>query len=195
MALSQELDLSNRTVFFNEWIPYAERENYLLEADLGVSLHQDHLETRFSFRNRFLDYMWAGLPMVATRGDVISEQVRAHNLGRVVEPGDVKGVAEAIESLLEMPNLRETCRPRFEQVAASFRWEVATRPLVEFCLSPRLAPDKIFLREASIYELGPAPWWGLPGKTWRVLRLAGLQGLIRQVGEYRRWLSMRRGCK
>ncbi len=195
IALSKELGLCDRAVFFNEWIPYAERENYLLEADLGISLHRDHLETQFSFRNRFLDYVWAGLPIVATRGDVISHQVKAEGLGLVVEPGDADGVAEAILSLLETPNLRETCRPRFEQVAAAYRWDVATRPLAEFCLAPRIAPDKAYLRESLVDGLGPTPWWGLPGKAWRALRLAGVRGLVRQVGDYRRWLVNRRGRK
>jgi hypothetical protein len=192
IALSQELGVYGRTVFFNEWVAYADRESYLLEADLGVSLHRDHLEARFSFRTRFLDYVWAGLPMVVTRGDVLSDQVQSHGLGRVVEPGDVEGVAQAIVDLLDTPNLREACRVRFEPLVAQYRWEVATRPLVEFCASPRFAPDKAYLRE-SFRGLGPTPWWGLPGKAWAALRAGGLRGLARQAGEYRRWLGRRRG--
>ncbi len=191
LELGESLGLTGRSVFFNEWVPYTERENYLLEADLGVSLHPDHLETRFSFRTRFLDYLWAGLPIVATRGDVLSEQVEAQELGRIVEPGDVDGVARAILSLLEIPNLREFYRSRFEQVAALYRWDVVTRPLVEFCASPRFAPDKEFLRQSPLFDLGPTPWWGLPGKAWRALRIGGVQGLARQVNEYRRWLLNR----
>jgi glycosyltransferase involved in cell wall biosynthesis len=192
LVLSQSLGLYERSVFFNEWVAYADRESYLLEADLGVSLHRDHLEARFSFRTRFLDYVWAGLPMVVTRGDVLSDQVQSHGLGRVVEPGDVEGVAQAIVDLLDTPNLREACRVRFEPLVAQYRWEVATRPLVEFCASPRFAPDKAYLRE-SFRGLGPTPWWGLPGKAWAALRAGGLRGLARQTGEYRRWLLNRRG--
>ncbi|HLF24914.1 MAG TPA: glycosyltransferase family 4 protein [Anaerolineae bacterium] len=147
VALSDALGLTGRAIFFNEWIAYTDRENYLLEADVGVSLHRDQLETRFSFRTRFLDYVWAGLPIVATRGDVLSEQVDARRLGRVVQPGDVDGVAEAILTLLDAPNLREMYRPRFEQVAAAYRWDVVAQPLIEFCASPRCAPDKAYLRK------------------------------------------------
>jgi len=175
LALSESLGLTGRAIFFNEWVPYAEREDYLMEADLGISLHRDHLETRLSFRTRFLDYMWAGLPVVATRGDVLSEQIVAHKLGRVVEPGDVDGVAEAILSLVDTPNLREAYRPRFEQVAAAYRWDVVTRPLVSFCAAPHLAPDKAYLRKSSSFDLGPTPWWRLPGKAWRALRLGGVR--------------------
>jgi glycosyltransferase involved in cell wall biosynthesis len=192
VALARELGLDGRTVFFNEWIPYTERENYLLEADLGVSLHRDHLETQFSFRNRFLDYLWAGLPIVATRGDVLSDQVRADGLGEVVEPNDVDGVVQAILKLLDTPNVREAFRSRFEQAAAAYRWDVVTRPLAEFCRSPRPAPDKAYLQQA-LFEVGPTPWWLLPSKAWRALRAGGAQGLARQVTEYRRWLLNRRG--
>lgn len=193
LALSESLGLTGRAIFFNEWVPYAEREDYLLEADLGISLHRDHLETLLSFRTRFLDYMWAGLPIVATRGDVLSEQVEAHELGRVVAPGDVDGVAEAILSLVDIPNLREAYRPRFDRVAAAYRWDVVTKPLVNFCAAPHLAPDKATLNKSTSFELGPTPWWRLPGKAWRALRLGGVHGLARQVNEYRRWLRTRRG--
>jgi len=191
LALSESLGLTERVVFFNEWTPYAERDHYLLEADLGICLHHAHLETRFAFRTRYLDYLWAALPMVATRGDVLSELVESQHLGRVVAPGDVDGLVEAILSLLDQPNLRETLRPRFEQVAAAFRWEVVARPLIEFCIAPRFAPDKEYLRGNPMFELGPTPWWGLPGKAWRALRLGGVRRLARQVNEYRRWLLNR----
>ncbi|MBL7201593.1 MAG: glycosyltransferase, partial [Anaerolineae bacterium] len=49
IALSKELGLYERSVFFNDWVPYGERQNHLLEADVGVSLHLDHVETRFAF--------------------------------------------------------------------------------------------------------------------------------------------------
>jgi hypothetical protein len=36
---------------------------------IGVSAHPAHLETRFAFRTRMLDYLWAGLPIVSTEGE------------------------------------------------------------------------------------------------------------------------------
>ena len=193
LTLADELGLTGRTVFFNDWVPYDERENYLLEADIGVSLHRDHLETRFSFRTRFLDYLWAGLPIVATRGDALSEQVETQGLGRVVEPGDVEGVVAAILALLDTPNLRQAYRPRFEQAADGYRWEMVAQPLVEFCTAPRFAPDREHLRGMSVLEIGPTPWWQLPGKALRALRAGGVGGVARQVSQYRRWVKNRRG--
>jgi glycosyltransferase involved in cell wall biosynthesis len=187
IALSQELGLYNRYVFFNDWVPYSERQNYLLEADLGVSLHKDHAETRFAFRTRFLDYLWAGLPMVATEGDVVSEQVKEWGLGRIVAAGDVEGVTTAILELLDTPGLREIYRPRFAQAAARYRWDVVTAPLVNFCANPRLAPDKAYRKQIPMVETGEATWQSLPAKAWRALRSQGASGLMRRVNEYLRW--------
>lgn len=184
IALSQELDLYDRHVFFNDWVPYQERGNYLLEADIGVSLHQNLLESRFAFRTRFLDYLWAGLPIVATEGDVMAEQVREWRLGKLVAPGDVGGVARAILDLLDTPRLRESYQPRFSQAAAQYRWEVVTSPLVDFCADPRLAPDKAYMRQVST-TVGAGET--LPGKAWRTLKGQGVSGLMRQINEYLRW--------
>ena len=75
-GLSDELGLTGTHVFFNEgWVDYDDRQNYLLEADIGVSTHLDHVETALSFRTRILDYLWASLPMVATRGDSLADLI------------------------------------------------------------------------------------------------------------------------
>ncbi|MFM7985081.1 MAG: glycosyl transferase, partial [Candidatus Fonsibacter sp.] len=48
--LSNQLGLTNKNVFFvNDWINYEERSQYLLNANVGVSAHFDHIETQFSF--------------------------------------------------------------------------------------------------------------------------------------------------
>ncbi|MBK9112806.1 MAG: glycosyltransferase [Nitrospira sp.] len=60
IALAEQLGVANRLVFFNDWVAYEDRENFLLEADLGLNIHRDNLETRFSFRTRMMDYFWAG---------------------------------------------------------------------------------------------------------------------------------------
>ena len=102
VALADELGLRDRVVFFNfGWVPYAERGRYLLEADVAVSAHFDDIETRFAFRTRFLDCLWAGLPIVTTRGDTLGELIVAGGGGSAVDVGDVDGWVEALEILLD----------------------------------------------------------------------------------------------
>ncbi|NIT26064.1 MAG: glycosyltransferase [Candidatus Aminicenantes bacterium] len=148
--MSEELGLTDRHVFFHDWIPYDERESYLLEADLGLSLHLDHVETRFAFRNRILDYIWAGLPIISTQGDTASELVAQHNLGSVVDYQDVPGVAHAILELLDIPDLKKKVGERVSGLIPKYQWSQTTQPLVAFCQSPRFAPDRGKLKKVSL---------------------------------------------
>ncbi|MBI1877806.1 MAG: glycosyltransferase [Chloroflexi bacterium] len=139
IKFSQELGLYDRQVFFYDWAPYQERQNYLLEADIGASLHLNHIETRFAFRTRFLDYIWAGLPILTSAGDIMSDEVTRWGLGKVVKNGDAEQVGQALVELLTTPNLRQEYHPRFEQVRQKYEWGTVMTPLIKFCEAPYLA--------------------------------------------------------
>ncbi|MET0511511.1 MAG: glycosyltransferase [Thermoleophilaceae bacterium] len=143
VELARREGLEGERVHFNAgWVPYAERGAWLLDADLGVTAHLDHLEARFSFRTRVLDYIWAGLPVVGTRGDALAELVERENLGRTVEPGDVEGFAAACRELLDDEHARAAVCARIASVAPSLRWDVAARPLVDWCARQRELPGR-----------------------------------------------------
>ncbi|WP_413451018.1 glycosyltransferase [Georgenia phoenicis] len=141
-ALADELGLTGRHVFFNEdWVPYDRRADYLLDADIGVSAHFDHVETAFSFRTRILDYLWAGLPVVCTAGDAFGELVAAENLGRAVPAEDPDAMAAALLELLTDREERAAVAAHVREAAARFRWPVVLEPLARFCAAPRRAAD------------------------------------------------------
>ncbi len=199
LQLSRELGLLDRHVFFGDWVPYEERVNYLLEADLGVSLHNEGVEAHFAFRTRLLDYIWAGLPILATSGDELADLVSAEGLGRVVAARDVEGTAAAILELLAEENLRERLAGRFAQVAARFTWERCAEPLARFLASPRLAADRCCgvavpdsceaktLAEPLAATVKPTPYWRLPGKAWHCLRNGGPRALAWELRQYWHW--------
>lgn len=142
--LAEELGLLDTVVFFNSgWVPYNERANYLLDADIGVSTHFDHLETAFSFRTRILDYLWAGLPIVSTAGDTFADMIRDHGLGRIVPPEDVGALRQALLDLLYVTSKYEATRVNVRRFAEQFRWSTVLEPLVRFCLDPKPAADRL----------------------------------------------------
>ena len=133
IALARELGLEGTRVVFNhDWVPYEERGAWLLEADLGVSAHPAHLETRFAYHTRIADYLWAGLPVVTSAGDVLGDHVEAAGLGRAVPPGDDAAFAAACASLLADG---EPERANARAAAEGLRWDRAVEPLVDFCLT------------------------------------------------------------
>lgn len=140
--LASRLGLTGRHVFFLEgWVPYGERADYLMDADVGVSTHHDHLEARYSYRTRVLDYVWASVPIVTTGGDAMAALVEARGLGVTVPPGDVDALAAALALALD-----EAEAARFRrgstQVAPELRWSRVLDPLLRFVDQAHLAPDR-----------------------------------------------------
>jgi glycosyltransferase involved in cell wall biosynthesis len=130
--LARELDLEGRCVFFNfGWLPYGDRAAYLLEADLGLCAHFDTLETRFSFRTRVLDHLWARLPTVTTRGDTLAELVERENLGRTTDFEDVAGWMTALESLLDDEEEYRRVQANVDRVRPRFTWPNVVETLAE----------------------------------------------------------------
>jgi hypothetical protein len=175
--LARELGLEGRRVHFHDgWVPYAERGAWLLDADIGVSAHPAHLESRFAFRTRIVDYLWAGLPVVATGGDALGELVRARDLGRAVAPGDVEAFAAACAELLDGGAERE--REAVRAVAEELRWDRVVAPLREFCLHGTKRPVTFSRRRAvTAATLGQYPaiaadTWATDGPTTLAAKLA-----------------------
>lgn len=149
---AERLGLIDRSVFFNDaWVDYERRADYLLDADLGVSTHLIHAETRFAFRTRILDYLWAELPIVATDGDSFATLIRERDIGRVVPPRDPAALAAAIIDMVCDDSARQTATDNLRVVREEFMWSRALAPLVEFCADPKPAADRdlVFSRSAA----------------------------------------------
>jgi glycosyltransferase involved in cell wall biosynthesis len=130
--LAEELGVAGKHVFFNDsWVDYDDRQNYLLEADLGVSTHRSHIETTFSFRTRILDYLWASLPMVVTDGDHFADEVTRHGLGKTVPAGDVQALVAALETALFDDKFRARATKALRVVRENYRWDTVLEPLVK----------------------------------------------------------------
>jgi GT2 family glycosyltransferase len=149
--LAKKLNLYEKNVFFNfGWVEYDERQNYLLEADAGIITHPGHVETRFAFRTRILDYLWAGLPIISTKGDSLSEIIEQNNLGITVEDGNIAELAKAIIKIADKGEFYDRCKVNICAIATQYTWEKVCEPIIKFCKDPiisayrkKLSPDKI----------------------------------------------------
>ncbi|MBC7334445.1 MAG: glycosyltransferase family 4 protein, partial [Actinobacteria bacterium] len=142
IKLSKELDLFDKYVFFYEWTPYEERQNFLLEADVGLSIHHERIETEFSYRTRVMDYIWAKLPIITTKGDSMADMVKKENIGEVVGYENTHQLARVMENMLINKSLRDIYKKNLERLIPQFYWENVSRPLIEYCLNPDYAVDK-----------------------------------------------------
>lgn len=156
------------------WVPYDERGGWLLESDVGISSHRDHLETRFAFRTRVLDYLWAGLPVVATRGDTLADLVESHGLGVTVPPQDPAALAAGLAAVLGDASRLAAAREAVRALAPAYRWDTSVLPLARFCAIPGGGPDRRVLRRTTLarYPL-------IVGETREAL---GVRGAVARVG-------------
>lgn len=185
------LGLLGRHVIFNEeWVPYDQRADWLLSASCGVSTHFNHAETRYSFRTRILDYLWAGLPIITTEGDVLADVVQAKDLGWTVPAQDVERLAEALEEMAVDAPRRAQIAERIDTVARDMTWSSAAEPLVRFCQRPERAADARESRRLNHGRASPPKrfHWALLRLGVSSLREQGVGSTFRRV---RRWLRAR----
>lgn len=140
---SKEYDLYDKNIFFNDWVEYSERQNFLLEADLGVSTYFNNLETRFSFRTRILDYLWCKLPMVLTKGDYMSELVESNKLGYCHNERNHNELASMIIEILDDKQIYKESQENINNIREQFKWQNVVEPLKRFCESPYISNDRI----------------------------------------------------
>jgi len=166
-ARAAALGLLDEVVFFNDrWVPYRQRADWLAVADCALSLHVEHLETRYSFRTRLLDCFWAGVPVVCTEGDELAERVARERLGVAVAPGDPQAAAEAIVTVLG--DGKQSHRDALARVAADYRWSAVAAPLVDYVCDP---PERLARRSHAI---------GSPGRLVRSSGTRAVRGLLRR---------------
>jgi glycosyltransferase involved in cell wall biosynthesis len=117
-------NLLDKCVFFNfGWTPYVEIKDYLKRSFIGISAHNNNLETRFSFRTRVLDYFWADLPIISTEGDSMADLVLKNKLGVVVGYNNPKEIKDAIVKLINDPAIYKECQNNIKKVKADFYWD------------------------------------------------------------------------
>ena len=156
--LAAELGLLDTHVFFNEgWVPYDERQNFLLDADVAVSMHLDHVETAFSFRTRVLDYLWASLPVVTTAGDAMAALVAGtRRRADRAAAGSRRDRVGARPPAQRRASLAASCRAASAAIGVRAALVLVLQPLLEFCREPRRAPDLLDPQHRSGVGRGPA---------------------------------------
>jgi glycosyltransferase involved in cell wall biosynthesis len=152
--LAERLGLVGRHVFFwDDWVPYEQRADWLLSSDAAVIASPRTLEAELAVRARCLDYVWCATPLITTRGGTYAEAVSRSGLGLVVEPGDVPAMSNAITTMADA-SVRDGMRAQLQAIRPAYEWSRTLAPLFDYCASPTLAPDK---RAGEVDRARPEP--------------------------------------
>jgi hypothetical protein len=129
---AKKIKLFDNRIIFREWTPYVERIPILKRTSLGVSLHKRHLETKYSFRTRLMDYIWGSIPMVLSEGDYLSGKLIDMNVAEPVSMSDKNSVANAVIKMLgkmENPEARIFMNDTFKTLQSEYTWSNLLKPL------------------------------------------------------------------
>jgi glycosyltransferase involved in cell wall biosynthesis len=180
-TLADSIGEKDRTVFFLEWLSYADREALLSEADIGVIMHALHIETHFSIRTRVLDYIWSRLPILISEGDVTSQWVREYALGNVVPPGNPDAVAQGLLDLLSQP--KDIWKSAFDVVRDRFKWLEVVHPLRRYLLKGDYAADHLVLGRGPGRQKTSSQiiWRSRWARARYIIRTQGFQALLVKI--------------
>jgi glycosyltransferase involved in cell wall biosynthesis len=84
------------SIIFTGWVPHRTVPGYIALADVGVMPLRSTLETNCYLSFKLFEYWAMGKPVVVSRVKAISKIVKDGVNGVLVEPGDVKDLAEAL---------------------------------------------------------------------------------------------------
>jgi hypothetical protein len=159
----QERGWINKNCFFLDWIPYDERGSFLLEVDLGLSLFDHPLESRYAARARLMDYLWTGLPCIVSGDDELSKLLTSLELAIKVDPLKSNNLSEAITAIMDRPFDRFSWLEKHKDVIQFYKWSNIVKPILNYLSNPKLAPDSKLARESMEYTI-------LLRKEWEDLR-------------------------
>ncbi|PDW04063.1 glycosyl transferase family 1 [Candidatus Viridilinea mediisalina] len=142
-ARAAALGMLDQTIFFyEEWVSYADRVNFLLDAKVVVSLHRQHLETAYAaLRSRILDQLWGGLPGLLSDGDQAANLAREHGFALVAPIEDQAAVAEALIQILTDASQRSRMAQAAHTLAPQFAWSHLAQTVTQLLQLPLPARD------------------------------------------------------
>ncbi len=124
------------------WVPYEDLHNYYLESDLGLILDRWSYEGILGSRTRLLDWLLYGLPAVVTETAYLTEELVREGLAFSFPHGSAVDLAERLRELAEDPARLAGAATRGKAfVVERYSYSAACRPLLEWAVNPRQAPD------------------------------------------------------
>lgn len=138
--LSEKLGVLNKTVFFyDDIVDYHNRQNFLLESDIGILTHKDSMESKYSSKSKLLDNIWSFLPIITTVGGPMSSIVELEMIGLTCGFGDVMSVKNAIIKISDDLEFYQSCKLNLLRIAPNFSWNKVISPIIESIDKPAIS--------------------------------------------------------
>lgn len=131
-AKVQQLGISS-AVEFTGWISREQVFEHLLNADIGVAPYSK-LDPFYFDPVKILEYMAAGLPVIATRQGSIDRTIGHESDGLLVPPDDCDALADALRRLASDRSLRQSYgEAARDKIARNQSWDLVSKKILTVC--------------------------------------------------------------
>lgn len=132
------------------WIPLNLVPQYWREANIGINVDKLTYEALLGSRNRILDWMGVGLPVLTSRVCELTEIMEIEKLGLTFTPENPRELTDLILAASHQPEKLRAMAERAQAYSLrQFSIDATTKPLVKWVQLPSLAPD--FGRTAKLH--------------------------------------------
>jgi glycosyltransferase involved in cell wall biosynthesis len=114
-------------------VAHTELLDWTASADLGLIIYRPDFSpnVQMMLPNKLFEYLLAGLPVLASSLDAISDIVRTHEVGQIVSSLSPEDVGAAINAMLsDQVTLARMRRNALEAARHEFHWEKESQKLV-----------------------------------------------------------------
>ncbi|HVS01921.1 MAG TPA: glycosyltransferase [Thermoanaerobaculia bacterium] len=123
------------------WVPSPRLPAYVADADVGILSERAIYEGSLGSKNRLVQWMAAGLPVIANRVGDLGDLLADHRLGLTCPPGDASALTERLVwAAAHRAELAAMAEEAEAYVRGHFSIEQTTRPLAAWAAAPRRAP-------------------------------------------------------
>ena len=123
-------NLSSKVIFVDR-VPYQKLLQYTHAADVGITLDKDtNINYKYSLPNKLFDYIYCGIPVLASRVIEVRKIVEDYKIGRIAESHEIPELVNKMRLMME--DGKEIYYAQLEQAAKELSWENEKNAVVDF---------------------------------------------------------------
>jgi len=126
-----DMALENKVMFVPRQTP-EKLSSYTCNADIGLTIDKDtNINYSFSLPNKLFDYIYAGVPVLATPLVEIKNIIEHYEIGMFITNHDPKHIAATIEDMLKDEKRLSFFKQNTKKAAAELNWENEKKTLID----------------------------------------------------------------
>lgn len=125
------LALENKVKFIPRQSP-EKLAGYTSNADIGLTIDKDtNINYRFSLPNKLFDYIYAGVPVLATPLVELKNIIQHYQIGNFIENHDPKHIAATIKEMLQDEEQLKIYKENTRKAALELNWDQEKKTFIK----------------------------------------------------------------